>query len=143
MADQLTVLKAKTTWTDVERKWIIARVEELDQDFGNLMAVINGDGGHRAGDFSSRKEAGEDAQKTVVASHARIEELEREKVLNGAIRFEEALDRAAEVAVNEPEPSMEVPPELAKWSRADIARAAIRATKKSIAAAILDLKETT
>lgn len=51
-----------------------ARIEALGQGFGDLMAVINGDGGHRAAEFTTKQEAGKDAEKRVVRDRATIVE---------------------------------------------------------------------
>jgi hypothetical protein len=52
----------------------------------------------------------------------------------------DALEEAARVAENEPEPEGEPPPELHGRSVKNIATASVRATKRSIAAAIRALK---
>ena len=57
-----------------------------------------------------------------------------------ATAHKDALEEAALVAENEPEPEGEPPPELHGRSVKNIATAAVRATKRSIAAAIRALK---
>ena len=53
------------------------RLSEVTQALRNLMAVINGDGGHRADTFGMDIEAAEDCQNTVIKLHGEVAELKR------------------------------------------------------------------
>ena len=53
----------------------LVEIERLEQEFGNLMARINGDGGHKAAEFKTTREAGEHCEKVFMDLVAKVERL--------------------------------------------------------------------
>ena len=56
----------------------ITEIKRLEQEFGNLMARINRDGGHKAAEFKTTREAGEHCEKVFMDLVAKVERLEQE-----------------------------------------------------------------
>ena len=54
----------------------ITEIKRLEQEFGNLMARINRDGGHKAAEFKTTREAGEHCEKVFMDLVAKVELLE-------------------------------------------------------------------
>jgi len=73
--------------------------------------------------------------KTIERLEATLKRYQTEHTYGDSARAE-GMEQAAKIAEDEPEPEMEVPPELAQWTKADIARVAVQVTKKNIIAAI-------
>lgn len=53
------------------------RLDEAQRSLHNLMAVINGDGGHKADTFGSDAEAAEDCVQTLIKLFGEVAELKR------------------------------------------------------------------
>ena len=56
----------------------LVEIERLEQEFGNLMARINGDGGHKAAEFKTTREAGEHCETVFMDLVVKVERLNGE-----------------------------------------------------------------